>query len=232
MLRKLAIGTMCAVATACASGPTLDERSTAVTVGETLPDQDERQFSDGLVEYRLGPTDVIAVNVFNAQELSTEAMVDAGGGILLPLVGSVQAVGKTPGELSDEIADKLRGRFIKDPQVVVNVKEARARTVTVDGAVKQPGIYPVVGHMSLQQAIATARGASELADTDRVILFRTIDGQRMAALYDLDDIRSGRVEDPQIFGRDIVVVGESGTRRFLKDTQMAIPVFARFVPVY
>lgn len=232
MSKILWIGALGAVLSGCASGATLDGRSTAVTVASNLPAPDEQESGLDLVEYRIGPTDVIAVSVFNAEELETEGMVDSGGNFLLPLIGSVRAGGKTPSELSATIADELRGRFIKEPQVVVNVKEARARTVTVDGAVRQPGIYPVVGKMSLQQAIATARGLSDIADTDTVILFRTIDGQKMAALFDLKDIRSGRVSDPQVYGRDVVVVGESSTRRFLKDTQSTLPIFSRFVPVY
>lgn len=232
LTRILWVGALGAALGACAGGASLDSRSTAVTVASDLPAPDETELGMEMTEYRIGPTDVIAVSVFNADELETEGMVDAGGNFLLPLIGTVRAGGKTPSELSNAIADELRGRFIKDPQVVVNVKEARARTVTVDGAVMQPGIYPVVGKMSLQQAIATARGVNDLADTDTVILFRTVDGQRMAALYDLDDIRSGRIVDPQVYGRDVVVVGQSATRRFMKDTQMAAPIFARFLPVY
>ena len=232
MKKSLWIGALGAVLSGCTGGATLDKRSSAVTVASELPAPDESDLGLEMVEYRIGPTDVIAVSVFNADEMETQGMVDAGGNFLLPLIGTVRAGGKTPSELSVHIADALRGRFIKDPQVVVNVKEARARTVTVDGAVTQPGIYPVVGKMSLQQAIATARGVSELANTENVILFRTIDGQRMAALYDLKDIRSGRVDDPQVYGRDVVVVGESSTRRFLKDTQMTAPIFARFLPIY
>lgn len=217
---------------ACASNATLDERSQAVTMASELPAPDERAAIDGLAEYRIGPMDVIEVSVFEAEQLGREGTVDAGGKFLLPLIGTVDANGLTTSEMAAEVADRLRGRFVKDPQVVVNVKEARARTMTIEGAVTQPGIYPVIGNMSLQRAIATARGVSELADTDKIILFRTIDGQRMAAAFDLDDIRSGRVADPTVYGNDVIVVGQSGMRRFLKDTQMTVPILARFVPVY
>lgn len=232
MIRNLVVGLLLAGLAACASNTTLDGRSNAVTVVDSLPEPDESRTTEGLSEYRIGPTDVISVEVFNAEQVSTEGMVDAGGNIIVPLIGSVVAAGKTPSELSAAVADKLRGRFIKEPQVVVNVKEARARVVTIDGAVTQPGIYPVVGRMTLQKAIATARGLNDLADADKVVVFRSIDGTRMGALFDLDDIRSGRIEDPEVFGNDVVVVGESGFRRFMKDTQMTVPLLARFVPVY
>src|SRR5690606_18851553 len=113
--------------------------------------------------------------------------VDAAGNFSMPLVGSVAAGGKTPQELADVIAEKLRGRYLKDPQVAVNIKEARARTVTVDGSVRQPGVYPVIGEMTLQQAVATAKGADQSADIDKVIVFRTVNGQKMAAMFNLRD---------------------------------------------
>ena len=175
--------------------------------------------------------DEIAVTVFDAPELAREGAVDAAGNFSMPLVGSVQAGGKTPQELADAIGASLRGRYIKNPQVAVNIKEAKARTVTIDGAVQQPGVYPVVGKMTLQQAVATARGANEAADIDKVIVFRTVSGKKMAAMFNLRDIRSGRYPDPEIYGNDIVVVGENAARRFFRDAAMSFPLLARFVPV-
>ena len=217
----------------CASSGGLDANSTAVEVRGELPTPDQAAQAIDMSEYRIGPTDKIRVSVFGADELDREGMVDASGQFQMPLIGAVAAGGTTPSDLSAKIADLLRGRYIKEPQVSVNVIEARAHSITVDGAVTQPGIYPVIGKMTLQQAIATARGASDLADTDRVVVFRTIDGTKMAAMFDLDAIREGRVADPQVYGNDIVVVGESGTRRFLKDTQsLTAPVLSRFIPVF
>lgn len=217
----------------CASSASLDERSAAVEVRSALPIPDQTAQAVDMSEYRIGPTDKIKVTVFGADELNRDGMVDAAGNFQMPLIGAVAAGGTTPLQLADKIADQLRGRYIKEPQVSVNVVEARAHSITVDGAVTQPGIYPVVGKMTLQQAIATARGTSDVADTDKVIVFRTIDGAKMAAMFDLDDIRAGRIEDPTVYGNDIIVVGESGTRRFLKDTQqIGATVLSRFVPVY
>lgn len=222
----------CAVA-GCASSASLDSRSAAVDVRTSLPTPDQAAQSIDMSEYRIGPSDKIEVTVFGAEELDREGTVDAVGNFQMPLVGAVGAGGTTPLELADKIADALRGRYIKEPQVTVNVVEARAHSITVDGAVTQPGVYPILGKMTLQQAIATARGASELADTDKVIVFRTIDGAKMAAMFDLDDIRAGRIVDPQVYGNDIIVVGESGMRRFLKDTQsIGVPILSRFIPVY
>lgn len=216
---------------ACGGGIALDENSRAVRVASSLPAPDQTVTATDFSSYKIGPLDEIVVSVFDAPELAREGAVDAAGNFSMPLVGSVPAGGKTPQELADLIAKQLRGRYLKNPQVAVNIKEARARTVTIDGSVRQPGVYPVVGRMTLQQAVATAKGADQSADIDKVIVFRTVDGQKMAAMFNLRDIRSGRYPDPEVYGNDIVVVGESAARRFFQDATMSFPLLARFVPV-
>jgi polysaccharide export outer membrane protein len=215
----------------CASGLNLDSSSRAVTVAHSLPAPDTNISAIDFSNYRIGPLDTIAVDVFGAPELSRTGAVDAAGNFSMPLVGTILAGGNTPGDLSGKIAASLRGRYLKNPQVSVNVKEARAQTVTVDGAVHNPGVYPVVGRMTLQQAIATARGAGDIADLNKVVVFRTVNDKKMAALFSLKDIRSGRYADPQIYGNDIVIVGENAARRFLKDFTSAFPTVGSFIPI-
>lgn len=209
----------------------LDERSTAVVVADSLPDPDTRSRNVDFSQYRIGPADKIKVAVFGADELEREGFVDAAGNFSLPLVGSVVAGGKTPDELSRDIATRLQGRYLKNPQVTVNVLEAVSQTFTVDGAVREPGVYPIVGRVTLQQAIARAKGADEFANVSNVVVFRTVSNRKMAALFNLKDIRSGRLEDPDIFGNDIVVVGENATKRFFRDVTGAFPILGAFIPV-
>jgi polysaccharide export outer membrane protein len=85
--------------------------------------------------------------------------------------------------------------------------------VTVDGEVRQPGVYPVAGPMTLMRAIARAQGTTEYARTSFVVLFRTVNGRQLAALYDVRAIRLGAYEDPPVYPQDLVVVGESQARR-------------------
>lgn len=209
----------------------LDQRSTAVAVADVLPAPDNRSRTLDFSQYRIGPSDKIKVAVFGAEELEREGFVDAAGNFSLPLVGSVQAGGRTPDELAQVITAKLAGRYIKKPQVTVNVLEAKSQTFTVDGAVREPGVYPIVGRMTLQQAIATAKGADEFANVGNVVVFRTVNERKMAALFNLRDIRSGRLADPDIYGNDIVVVGENATKRFFRDVTGAFPVLGAFIPV-
>lgn len=205
--------------------------ASAVNVQTQLPAPDPVTALADVTSSRIGPLDRLDINVFGSQELSREITVDATGKIALPLVGQMQAAGLTSSELSSAIADKLRGRYLRDPQVSVGVVEMRSQRFTVDGAVTQPGVYPMAGPTSLMQAVASARGASDLAALNRVAVFRTINSQRMAALFNLKDIREGRSPDPQIFANDIVVVGESAARRRYRDIIQAIPILGVFTPV-
>jgi polysaccharide biosynthesis/export protein len=216
---------------ACASDPMLGQGSTAVRVAQSLPPPDQTGMAVDLGNYRIGPLDVIRVEVFGASELTREAEVDGAGNFSLPLAGPVLAAGKTPAELASAVAAKLQDRYLKNPQVSVNIVKAQSKTFTVDGAVRQPGNYPIVGKMTLQQAIATARGADTAANLNNVVVFRNVGSQKVAALFSLKDIRAGRLEDPQIYGNDIVVVGENAARKFLRDFGNMFPVLGQFVPV-
>jgi polysaccharide export outer membrane protein len=213
---------------ACASSPTLDSSSSAVRVSQALPAPDSTTSAVDFSNYRIGPRDELIVEVFGAPELKREGEVDAAGNLSLPLVGTVVAGGKTPNEVAAAITAQLRGRYIRNPQVTVNIKKAVGQTVTVDGAVRDPGVYPIVGRMTLQQAIASAKGADDLANLDNVVVFRRVNNQQLAALFSLKQIRAGRLTDPQIYGNDIVVVGENATRRFMKDLG-SVPI-GSFIP--
>lgn len=210
-------------------GSAFNPSPSAVTVASTLAPPDSSTGAIDFSNYQIGPNDEVAVEVFGAPELKREVQIDAAGNLSLPLVGTISAGGKRPQEVSALIANQLRGRFIRDPQVTVNVVKASPRNFTVDGAVGAPGHYPIVGRMSLLQAIASAKGASELADLDQVAIFRTVSNRKMAALFSLKQIRAGQVEDPQIYANDVVVVGENATRRFMKDVA-SFPLLGRFIP--
>ena len=201
----------------CSSGPSLGQGSTAVGVRSALPAPDSTFSTADLTNYRIGPRDQLNVEVFGAPELTRAGEVDAAGNLSFPLIGSVVAAGKTPKEVAQSIEAGLRGRYLKNPTVTVNITKAVAQTFTVDGAVRDPGVYPVAGRMTLQQAIASAKGAGDIANLNNVVIFRTVNNQRLAALFSLKAIRAGRASDPQIYANDIVVVGENATRRFMKD---------------
>jgi polysaccharide export outer membrane protein len=166
----------------------------------------------GVPDYRIGPLDQIEVSVFQVPDFSRTVRVNSSGEISLPMIGVVRAGGMTVGELERAIADKLRESFLQDPQVSVFIQEFASQRVTVEGSVAQPGIKPLTGRTTLLQLIAMSGGLTRMADPSKIIVFRTIDRQRMVAIFDLVDIRSGLAEDPQIFGDDLVVVDDSRAR--------------------
>lgn len=183
-------------------------------------------------DYRIGPLDKLNITVFQVKDLTLEEVqVDGSGRVFLPLIGSVVAAGKTTQELSAEIADRLRGQFLQSPQVAVWVAEAISQKVTVDGSVVQPGVYTMSGPTTLLQAVAMARGPDlKYANLSRVAIFRTINGQRNAAVFDLKAIRAGKAPDPAILGNDVVVVEGSTAKGVFREILAALPGLAIFRP--
>ncbi|MBO9518984.1 MAG: polysaccharide biosynthesis/export family protein [Porphyrobacter sp.] len=180
--------------------------------------------TDGVRPHFVGPFDEIAVDVLGLPELSRQVRVDASGHVAVPLAGSIDTAQKSPEQLASEIEDRLRRNFVKNPIVTVTVTETVSQTVTVDGEVRSPGIYPVLGRMTLMKAIASAQGTNEIADTNHVVVFRKVDGQQMAALYDLRAIRMGAYQDPQVYTNDLVFVGESNARRLFPQILQGLTV--------
>ena len=220
MTRWLAMGAALValvVLSGCATG-TKPVRSTEyATLAEQgkLPPPDTTTAAGayiGVPDYRIGPLDQIEVSVFQVPDLSRTVRVNSAGEISLPMIGTVIAGGKTVGELETAIADKLRESFLQDPQVSVFIQEFASQRVTVEGSVAQPGIKSLTGKTTLLQLVAMSGGLTRMADPEKIIVFRTIDGQRMVALFNLVDIRSGLAEDPQIYGDDVVVVDDSRAR--------------------
>jgi polysaccharide export outer membrane protein len=183
----------------------------------------------GSTDYRVGPLDVLDVEVFGVPDLTKSVRVSVGGEITMPLIGTVPAAGKTVGELQAEIAERLKAGYLENPQVTVFVKEYKSQRVTVEGAVKEPGIISLTDRTSLLQIIAMSKGLDELANPAGIVIYRNIDGRRYAAKFDIREIRAGRLVDPEVLGNDIVVVDFSGARSNMKDLLYTIPLVALFV---
>lgn len=181
--------------------------------------------------YKIGPQDVLEVSVFKVPELSRSVQVADIGSINLPLLGEVEAAGKTSRDLEQELAAKLGDKYIQSPQVTVYVKEFNSRRVTVDGAVRKPGIYPIRGKTTLVQIIAMAEGPTDVSDPSCVVVFRNVDGKRAVAKFDLTQIRDGRADDPIIREGDMIVVNESATKTAFQSFLKALPLTSVLVPL-
>ncbi len=218
---------LCLCASACASAPPFGAPGQAIAVApqKVLPPPTGADLIQSAQPYIIGPFDKLTITVFGASDLSGDVQTDASGRLSLPLVGTVDAAGLTPTQLSGLLAKRLAS-YVREPKVVVNMKEAVSRTFTVDGQVNQPGIFPVVGNMSLMRAVATAKGITEFAKLDDVVVFRTVGHQPMAALYNIGAIRRGIYPDPTIYSNDVIVVGNSRARRMFKDVMQLAPALA------
>lgn len=191
-----------------------------------LPPGDAVAEAVGRPEYRLGPSDLLTVTVFQVEDLEREVRINNAGQILLPLIGLVDAAGKTETELALEIAQRYAADWLQNPQVTVFVQEYASRRVTVGGAVEKPGIFPIDSQLTLIQALALAEGFNEVADLENVLVFRTVGGQRMFARFDVKMIQNGELDDPVLEGEDIVVVDTSGGKVFLQNLIKITPLVA------
>ena len=182
-------------------------------------------------DYVIGPLDKVSITVFGERDLSTDqGQVDASGNLLLPLVGKVTASGKTVETLSADIRQRLI-RYLVDPKVSVLVLTTVSQKVIIQGSVNEAGVFPIQGRATLLEGIAMARGASNVSDEHQVAIFRTVNGQRMGAIFDISAIQVGDMPDPELLGGDVVVVGRSARRGAWHDFLSITPALGLFVPL-
>ena len=179
--------------------------------------------------YRIGPSDTIEVTVFKVPELSKLATVSDTGNISYPLVGDVRVGGLTAAEAETVLATQLGKKYLQDPQVTVLVKEFNSRRFTVEGTVKKPGVFAMREKTTLMQAIAMGGGLDELSD-EQATVARDENGKRKAQTYDLAQIRTGAVDDPEVKAGDVVVVGRSMTKEAFNNLAKVAPIARIFVP--
>ena len=182
--------------------------------------------------YQIAPLDKLSIKVFQVPDLSGEYDVDLTGHIAMPLIGNIRAVDLTTTQLQGELHRKLNETYLRDPDVTVGITSSSGSNITVEGSVNSPGVFPVPGKVSLIQAIAMARGTDDTANERRVAVFRQIDGQRMAAAFDLQSIRRGEEKDPVVYRGDIIVVDGSSAKKAYRDFLRSMPLANLFVPVF
>lgn len=232
MLRKFAvvamIGATAMLAVACAPA-----RMAGVQTGGQMapPDPVRMDPVTAATGYLIGPMDELDVNVFQVPDLTRSVQVDAAGQIILPLIGPLNAAGKTVPQLQADVAAALRQKYLQSPEVTIYISQYASQRVTIDGSVSAPGVYPLQGRTTLLQAIAMAKGVDKVANEKRIIIYRTINNQKMGALYDLSAIRAGTLEDPEVYARDVIVVERSGMKGAFQELRGVLPVFGLFRPL-
>ncbi len=227
--RLLFVALFALVLSACASP---NRSAHSVNMGRVLPPPDTTTDSgayEGATDYRIGAQDLLEISVFGVDELKHQARVNSNGLINVPLVGSVMAGGRTIPELERDLATRYAEGYLQNPQVSIFVKEYTSQRVTLEGAVKKPGIYPLTGRTTLLQAIAMAEGLDEFADLEGIVLFRHVNGERMAAAFDMAAVRRGAMPDPQIYGDDVIVIERSGSKSAFREFLRTVPALGLFL---
>lgn len=179
--------------------------------------------------YLLRPGDRIGVSVYQEPELTQpDLAIDEAGMISLPLVGAVHAAGRSVDDVSAGLERAYSARFLRDPHVTVALRQAGVRTLTVEGQVVKPGQFAIEPGTTLLGAIAMAGSPANDAKLNEVLVFRQVNGQRLGGRFDLTEIRSGRMPDPQVLPGDVIVVGYSAVRGTYRDMLQAAPILGLF----
>lgn len=190
---------------------------------------DKAVAADVAYDLPLGPLDVLKVDVFRVPELTGDYQVDAKGNLDLPLIGAISVRELTPQQLGKELERRYGAKYLNNPDISVRVTSSNLNSVTVEGGVNGPGIYPIPGKTTLIGAIAMARGISVTdGNPRRVVIFRKSSGKTLAAAFDLISIRRGEMADPVIYPGDTVVVDSSTLRPLYRDLMMSLPLMTLF----
>ena len=163
--------------------------------------------------YRIGPSDLLTIKVFQASELSGEVRVDQSGSVTLPLIGSVRLAGLSQVEAERRLAGLLGSNLLQNPQVSIFIKQFTNKRITIEGGVAKQGVFPLTGQITISQAIALAGGLSADAKSDSIALFRAESGSSRVYYIDFNLIREGRFKDPFVMNDDRILVPKRKKQR-------------------
>lgn len=157
--------------------------------------------------FRLGPEDVVTVDVFGLPQYSrTNITVPPDGKISYPLIGHIKVVGRTTEDVEKELAERL-AEYIIEPKVSVQLVQARSQKIIVDGDVGKPGVYEMTRRMTVQEALALAGPVLRTGSKTSVRLMRAQqNGERQVYTVNLKELERGKGEDIYLVPGDILFV--------------------------
>ena len=158
--------------------------------------------------YVIGNDDVLAINVWKEPDVSRSVPVRSDGKISLPLAGEIQAAGKTPLNLEQDIAAKLKN-YIGEPEVTVIVQQSNSQKFNILGQVTRPGTYPIVNSATVLDAIALAGGFRDFAKQKAIYVLRqNADGTQARLPFNYKDVVKGKnpEQNVKLQPRDTIVV--------------------------
>jgi polysaccharide biosynthesis/export protein len=157
--------------------------------------------------YKIGPQDVLKIDVWKEDQLTRTVPVRPDGKITLPLLNDVQAAGLTPMELAGIISDQLK-KYINNPQVTVSVTEINSRRVYVTGEVLKAGAYSLLPHMTVLQALSSSGGFTQFARVKNIYVLRSENGKQIKVPFNYKEAVSGKKPEQNIelLPGDVIVV--------------------------
>jgi polysaccharide export outer membrane protein len=158
-----------------------DARSSGASVQAATTDPD----------YRIGPQDVITINVWKEPDISRVVPVRPDGKISIPLLNDVLAAGLTPMQLANVITEGLK-KYMNGPQVTVIITEINSRRVYVLGQVGRPGAFPLLPNMTVLQLLSSCGGFTEFANSKKIYILRTVGDKQVKIFFNYKDVVSGR----------------------------------------
>jgi protein involved in polysaccharide export with SLBB domain len=154
----------------------------------------------------VGPSDLLQIRVVGEQALSGEYRVSPKGSISFPWLGDIAVNGLLAGEIQTKLSEGLKAGYLRDPQVIVDIKEANSQKIYVFGQIKSPGTFRYKDHMSVIEAIALAGGLTVEADGNNVTVTRVRDGVEVTYNVRINDIAVGKARNVELLPGDILNV--------------------------
>ncbi len=157
--------------------------------------------------YVIGPEDMLNIAVWKEPDFSSTVPVRPDGKISMPLLGDVEASGKTPGQLADDLTVKLK-KYVDDPRVTVVVTAINSKRIYILGEVNHPGTINMSPNMTVLQAISAAGGPTAYASTKKISILRTVRGKQTKFPFNYKEVIKGNdtQQNIQLMAGDTIVV--------------------------
>jgi len=158
-------------------------------------------------DYKIGPQDVLRIDVWKEPDISRVIPVRPDGKISLPLLNDVQASGLTAMELAASLRESL-SKYLTNPQVTVTVNEINSRRVYITGEVIHPGTFPLLPNMTVLQALSSAGGFTQFAKLKSIYVLRTESGKQVKHPFNYKEVVKGNLAEQNIslLPGDVIVV--------------------------
>ena len=158
-------------------------------------------------DYKIGPQDVVRIDVWKEPDISRTIPVRPDGKISLPLLNDVQASGLTAMQLAASLREGL-SKFLTSPQVTVTVTEINSRRVYITGEVTHAGALPILPNMTVLQALSSAGGFTQFAKLKNIYVLRTEDGKQVKHPFNYKEVVKGNLTEQNIVLQpgDVIVV--------------------------